>query len=120
MKSSKPTIRAGEALYKAKALFKRHRWIQGDALAETPTKGYCLLGALDKAEDYNYFAIGKVKGAAFLASAVKELYPERYRARYGCFEFKVVDFNDHEDTARKDALKVLDRAVELAEDQLNR
>lgn len=130
MKSSKPVIRVIDALYKARAVFKRHRWIQNNGFRETPTAGYCLLGAIDKSHgvsesDLN-FAQDKVRGAAVIARAVKELFPERYVAR-GQFsgnllsnEERVLRFNDDEYTTRKDALKVLDRAIELAEDQTNR
>lgn len=120
MKSSKPTIRVIDALYKARAVFKRHRWIQGDGFNERPTAGYCLLGAIDKAhgvdEREDNFAADNVKGAGVVARAIKELFPSRYVAK-NCFfgnkttnEYKVVEFNDHKDTSRKDALKVLDRA----------
>lgn len=130
MKSSKPVIRVIDALYKARAVFKRHRWIQGCGFKDVPTAGYCLLGAIDKSHGVSIeasdFASSKVRGAAVVARAVKELFPERYVAR-GQYsgnplsnESKVMEFNDNKDTTRKDALKVLDRAIELTEDQINR
>lgn len=79
-----------------------------------PTCGYCLLGAIGKVEGNPLkYQSDAPPGSDYLIKAIEREFPDRvFRSRRETVF--IYSFNDHTETKRKDVLKVLKTAEELA------
>lgn len=108
-------MKYSELFRKAAAVFKRHRWVQEKWESKDPTCGYCILGAIGKVEGKpKKYQSDAPPGSNYLIRAIEKEFPERLDYSTKRETVLIYSFNDHTETKRKDVLKVLQIAQELA------
>lgn len=108
-------MKYSELFKKARAVFKRHRWVQGSWEMNDPTCGYCLLGAIGKVEgNPQKYKSDAPPGSGYIVKAIEKEFPDRLERGTRRETVIIYCFNDRSATTRKDVLKVLKTAEELA------